>query len=113
MKHSRAFIVWFWILSAPFGSAWIEGGAMPSSPAGGLALTGVVHLQDIGDVPLRDGVWAGTKGQSRRLEGFSVNFAVPVAGVGIAYMCPPARRRGHTMDAWRVFLRDSRPVATS
>jgi len=45
---------------------------MPSSPAGGLALTGVVHLQDIGDVQLRDGAWAGTKGQSRRLEGFSV-----------------------------------------
>lgn len=90
MKYSRAFIVWLLILSAPStgaGAAWLEGRTMPSSPPAGLALTGLVHLQDIGDVALRDGAWAGTKGQSRRLEGFSINFAVPVPGVGIAYMC--------------------------
>lgn len=90
MKYSRAFIVWLLILSAPStgaGAAWLEGRTMPSSPPAGLAVTGVVHLQDIGDVALRDGAWAGTKGQSRRLEGFSINFAVPVPGVGMAYMC--------------------------
>jgi uncharacterized protein YjdB len=50
-------------------------------------LAGLVHLQDIGDAPLQDGMWAGTKGQSRRLEGFSINFVAPTRGLGLAYMC--------------------------
>jgi len=90
MRYSRAFVVWFWISSAVYvgyGAAWTQGRTEASSPAAGLALTGLVHLQDRGDVPLHDGVWAGTKGQSRRLEGFSVNFAAPVPGLGLTYMC--------------------------
>jgi len=65
----------------------MQGRAVAASSAPGMPLSGYVHLQDLGDVPLRDGVWAGTKGQSRRLEGFSLQFAVPVAGLGLAYMC--------------------------
>jgi hypothetical protein len=83
-------MVCFWILTAVFmgyGAAWVQARTSASPAAGGLALTGYVHLQDVGDVPLRDGVWAGTKGQSRRLEGFSVNFVAPVPGLGLAYMC--------------------------
>lgn len=90
MKYSRLSMICVWILSAAYighGSARVEGRALPSPPAGGLALTGVVHVQDMGDIPLRDGVWAGTKGQSRRLEGFSVNFAAPVPGLGLTYIC--------------------------
>jgi hypothetical protein len=52
-----------------------------------IALAGMVHLQALGDSPLRDATWAGTKGQSRRLEGFTLNFASPIQGLGIEYMC--------------------------
>jgi hypothetical protein len=50
-------------------------------------LDGVVHLQDIGDQPLHEFAWAGTKGESRRLEGFSLQFARPAAGLSLEYMC--------------------------
>jgi hypothetical protein len=50
-------------------------------------LVGVVHLEDLGDQPLREMVWAGTKGQSRRLEGFSVQTEQPVEGLSLEYMC--------------------------
>ncbi len=50
-------------------------------------LVGVVHLEDLGDQPLREMVWAGTKGQSRRLEGFSVQTAQPAEGLSLEYMC--------------------------
>jgi len=53
----------------------------------GVPLTGVVHIQDLGDRPLVDNQWAGTKGHSRRLEGFSVNFVTPPSGVTFEYMC--------------------------
>lgn len=58
------------------------------SPAHGFSptLKGVVHLQDIGDMLLYDGAWAGTKGQSRRLEGFSVQITPGVEGLGLQYM---------------------------
>jgi len=123
MRYSRAFVVWFWISSAVYvgyGAAWTQGRTEASSPAAGLALTGFVHLQDIGDVPLHDGVWAGTKGQSRRLEGFSVNFAAPVPGLGLTYMChlqdagdgpwmPGGVFVAHaaSRDAWKVLQYDS------
>jgi uncharacterized protein YjdB len=47
---------------------------------------GTVHLQDLGDRPLRDGLWAGTIGQSRRLEGFSLVSRLP-RGVFLQYNC--------------------------
>ena len=47
---------------------------------------GTVHLQDLGDRPLRDGSWAGTIGQSRRLEGFSLRSRLP-RGVFLQYNC--------------------------
>ncbi len=61
--------------------------AQPSNSESSLPLTGIVHLQDIGDRTFRDGQWAGTKGELRRLEGFSVNFLSPATGIGIEYMC--------------------------
>src|ERR1700734_1629111 len=47
---------------------------------------GFVHLQDVGDVDLNEGRFAGTRGESLRLEGFSLTFAPPVPGLGIVYM---------------------------
>ncbi len=64
------------------GLGWAQKTALQSTE-----VMGVVHLQDIGDQPLYDSTWAGTKGQSRRLEGFSVNFIAPPRGLGLEYMC--------------------------
>lgn len=52
-------------------------------------LTLLVHLEGIGDVPNGSaGVFAGTRGQSRRVEGFQLNFGGPIPGfnLGIEYM---------------------------
>lgn len=46
----------------------------------------LVHLQDIADMVFRDNEFAGTRGQSRRLEGFQLEIASPVAGLSCRYM---------------------------
>jgi hypothetical protein len=52
-----------------------------------LAIAGVVHIEDFGDQPLQGAVWAGSRGEGRRLEGFALNFVSPVPGVRMLYMC--------------------------
>jgi hypothetical protein len=49
-------------------------------------LTGLVHLQNIGDANLLTDRFAGTQGQSRRLEGFQLQFTPPVPGLSMRYM---------------------------
>jgi hypothetical protein len=49
-------------------------------------MTGVVHLQEIGDVPLVNDQFCGTRGQSRRLEGFEIRFNPPIQGLSMRYM---------------------------
>lgn len=51
-----------------------------------LPLIVLVHLQDIGDSLFHNGQWAGTKGQSRRLEGFQISQVNPVPGLSLQYM---------------------------
>jgi hypothetical protein len=51
------------------------------------SVSGIVHLQDIGDQPLVNGVWAGTKGQSRRLEGFALELPPTSWNLSIEAMC--------------------------
>jgi len=46
----------------------------------------MVHVSGIGDLRFRSGDYAGTKGESRSLEGFQVTFASRVPGLGIRYM---------------------------
>ncbi|GAB4357490.1 MAG: hypothetical protein Fur0042_26860 [Cyanophyceae cyanobacterium] len=46
----------------------------------------LVHVSGIGDLRFRSGDDAGTKGESRSLEGFQVTFASRVPGLGIRYM---------------------------
>jgi len=58
-----------------------------SSAVQSLKMRGVVHVQDLGDQPLEDAHWAGTKGQSLRLEGFAIDFSPPMPGLGLEYMC--------------------------
>jgi hypothetical protein len=55
-----------------------------SAPA--IPLRGVVHLQDVGDADIIHDSFAGTRGQSRRLEGFSLQFNPPVPGLSLQYM---------------------------
>jgi uncharacterized protein YjdB len=54
--------------------------------AGTIPLRGIVHLQDVGDVALTEGLFAGTRGESRRLEAFSLSFDPPVRGLAMQYM---------------------------
>ena len=56
-----------------------------------LPLVVTVHLQDIGDRTFGAGQFAGTRGESRRLEGASIAFSPPVPGLSIQYM-------GHVQD---------------
>ena len=47
----------------------------------------LVHLQNIGDVPNgHAGIFAGTRGQSRRLEGFQISLGAPIPGLSLEYM---------------------------
>ena len=49
-------------------------------------LTGLVHLEGIGDVSLAQDNFYGTQGQSRRLEGFQIQFNPPIPNLGMQYM---------------------------
>lgn len=51
-----------------------------------VSLRGIVHLQNIGDVPFQNDAFAGTRGESRRLEGFSLQISDSIPGLGIEYM---------------------------
>jgi len=47
----------------------------------------LVHLEGIGDRGnIAAGVFAGTRGQSRRLEGFQISLGEPLAGLSLEYM---------------------------
>lgn len=52
-----------------------------------LRLSGLVHVENLGDQPLTEARWAGTKGRSLRLEGFAVNLSPPTPGLALEYMC--------------------------
>jgi uncharacterized protein YjdB len=50
-----------------------------------LRLCVLVHLQNIGDEYGTENEWVGTKGQSRRLEGFSIKRVTETPGFSIRY----------------------------
>lgn len=51
----------------------------------------LVHLENIGDSMFHASEWAGTKGQSRRLEGFQLDFVPKMPNLKFEYM-------GHLQD---------------
>jgi Clostridial hydrophobic W len=55
-------------------------------PLAGVPFTLLVHLQNIGDVTVQNNQFAGTRGQSRRLEGFQIDISPPVPGLSCQYM---------------------------
>jgi hypothetical protein len=67
----------------------------------------VVHLQDIGDQSFRNNEFAGTRGESRRLEGFQLRIDPPVEGLSLRYMA-------HLQDIGDVpFVNEGELVGTS
>jgi hypothetical protein len=52
----------------------------------GPAMRVLVHLENIGDRVFRDNEFAGTRGESRRLEGFELSLNPAVPGLGMRYM---------------------------
>lgn len=48
----------------------------------------VVHLEGLGDIACNDNGWCGTKGEGRRLEGFTLSQRIPHPGLALTY-------RGH------------------
>jgi uncharacterized protein YjdB len=57
-----------------------------TDPIARIALDVLVHLQDIGDRVFHTPHFAGTRGQSRRLEGFQINFVIAINGLSAEYM---------------------------
>lgn len=49
-------------------------------------LRGIVHLQELGDLTFQNGTFAGTRGESRRLEGFSLLIDDQTPDLGVRYM---------------------------
>jgi hypothetical protein len=52
----------------------------------GPSLEVLVHLQGIGDSAFRENEFAGTRGQSKRLEGFQLTITPAVPGLSVRYM---------------------------
>lgn len=50
-------------------------------------VSGTVHVEDLGDRPLVNHQWAGTRGESKRLEGISLNIDSPDNQLRVEYMC--------------------------
>jgi uncharacterized protein YjdB len=69
----------------PQRGGW-AGGCQGSYSPGPLSLRVMAHLENIGDIAFRENELAGTRGQSRRLEGFSVTIDPAVPGLSLRYM---------------------------
>jgi len=48
-------------------------------------INGIVHLAGIGDVTYLNSNFAGTRGEERRLEGFTMRISPPIEGLGLRY----------------------------
>jgi hypothetical protein len=65
-----------------FGAKSLTGG----TPTGSMPLTVLVHIQGLGDRQFASKEFAGTRGQSRSLEGFQLRLANAMSGVKLEYM---------------------------
>ncbi|MDC0835693.1 hydrogenase [Geitlerinema sp. CS-897] len=57
-----------------------------NQPSGTVPLNVLVHIQGLGDRQFGAREFAGTRGQSKAIEGLQLSFASPVAGLNIEYM---------------------------
>lgn len=60
--------------------------AQPAAPRWQL-LRITAHLQGIGDIVCRDGNWCGTRGEGRRLEGFTLGLTDHPGDIRLEYTC--------------------------
>jgi hypothetical protein len=58
---------------------------VPFTPEPSLGLKGIVHLQGIGDMELKQNEFAGTRGHGVRLEGFQIELEPHVSGLTLQY----------------------------
>jgi hydrophobic W protein len=71
-----------------FGTSAFAQSAGPNYKAMAIpTISGVVHLEGYGDRPLVGGQWAGTKGESRRMEGISLQLSDTGGALRIEYLC--------------------------
>ncbi len=75
------------------------------SPAAAPGLEVLVHLEDIGDRTFGANEFAGTRGESRRLEGFQIRLNPPVAGLTLKYFA-------RLQDAGDVFVNEGEYAGT-
>jgi hypothetical protein len=59
--------------------------AVPSTQ-GSIAIKVSVHIQGMGDWVFGSQEWAGTRGQSKGIEGFAISLASPIPGLKLEYM---------------------------
>jgi hypothetical protein len=52
-----------------------------------IKVSGLVHVQGIGDLPLRSHQWAGTKNENLSLEGFLLDLNTSRHFLNVKYMC--------------------------
>lgn len=74
------------LYSPYFGEGFLNVYGWARQPAVGLGLDVLVHLENIGDAQYSENQWAGTSGQSRRLEGFQIGPSDPTADLSWEYM---------------------------
>ena len=87
-SSSRILLVAAGLLAVvPLAAAQQSHEARKGRPMKAPRISGMVHLEGLGDRPISDHEWAGTKGQSRRLEGFSLNLDSPDDQLRVEYMC--------------------------
>jgi hydrophobic W protein len=62
-------------------------GVTHAESSGGVTPYILVHLEGLGDIGCRDSGWCGTRGESRRLEGFSISPPRTLGDVRLKYFC--------------------------
>jgi hypothetical protein len=71
---------------SPLTAADVVFGANVPAATGAIGLEVLVHIGGIGDRTFSDREFAGTRGESRSLEGMQIRFKQPIPGLGIRYM---------------------------
>lgn len=75
-------------INFPFVKPVAEIKPEPSSVSGYRAkMSGLGHVQDVGDVNSSGEEWLGVRGRHLRLEGFELNFIDTIPGLSVEYMC--------------------------
>lgn len=69
-----------------YGQCGIDAEMWAVEGVASIPLRGVVHLETIGDVAFVNDMFIGTRGQSRRVEGFQIQFNPPIPGLSMRYM---------------------------